>query len=56
MSNFLTDWGSSVSGGSGIGFQASASGPNPISGDKSYGIGVTTPGIGASYGYTWQLN
>jgi RHS repeat-associated protein len=56
MSNFLTGWGSSVAGGNGIGFQASASGPNPISGDKSYGIGVTTPGIGASYGYTWQLN
>jgi hypothetical protein len=55
MSNFLTGWGSSVSGGYDIGVQGSSSGSNPLGGKYSAGAGLTTPGAGASYGYTWKV-
>jgi hypothetical protein len=55
MSNFLTGWGSSVGGGHIIGGQVSSSGSNPLGGKYSVGAGLTTPGAGASYGYTWKV-
>ena len=55
MKNFLTGWGSSVSGGYYFGVQASSSGPNPLGGNYSMGLGLTTPGGGVNYGFTWML-
>jgi hypothetical protein len=55
MRNFLTGYGTTVSGGYGVGIQATASGTNPNSGKNSFGIGVSTPGAGVSYGFTWEI-
>lgn len=55
LQSFLTGWGTTVSGGYYLGVQGIFSGTTPSTSNSSFGIGVSTPGAGVSYGYTWPI-